>query len=200
MPDWFFGNLGLHELFDKFIEAKRNTYAIVANTCHEIEPKYIKHYEKITEKPNSVLYVCFGSLCEFAESQLLQIALGLEASNISFIWVIKDDKEVFAAQFYNENFVLTRLRIGVGIGVESGLAWGEEEKIGVLVKGEQVKEIVTMLTSEGEDVEGMRKRASQLSELARWVVSKGRSSYLQGLLIEDLLKLRREKIRNKSLN
>ena len=50
MPDWFFGNLGLHEFFDKFIETKRNTYAIVANTFHEIEPKYIEHYEKITGK------------------------------------------------------------------------------------------------------------------------------------------------------
>ena len=54
---------------------------------------------------------------------------------------------LFAEQFYNQNFVLSRLRIGVGIGVESGLAWEEEEKIGVLVKRKQVKEVVTMLTS-----------------------------------------------------
>lgn len=38
-----------------------------------------------------MLYVCFGSLYEFAESQLLEIALGLESSNICFIWVIKSD-------------------------------------------------------------------------------------------------------------
>lgn len=40
-------------------------------------------------KPNSVIYVCFGSLCEMLASQLLELALGLESSNYPFIWVIK---------------------------------------------------------------------------------------------------------------
>ncbi|OMO65909.1 hypothetical protein COLO4_30932 [Corchorus olitorius] len=47
MPERFFGNLGLHEFFDKFMEAERKTYAVVANTFVEIESEYIKHYEKI---------------------------------------------------------------------------------------------------------------------------------------------------------
>ena len=42
-----------------------------------------------SKKPNSVLYVCFGSLYNFSKSQLLEIGLGLESSN-SFIWVIRD--------------------------------------------------------------------------------------------------------------
>ncbi|KAL4606012.1 hypothetical protein ACB092_09G071400 [Castanea dentata] len=40
-------------------------------------------------KPNSVIYVCFGSLCEMLASQLVELALGLESSNFPFIWKTK---------------------------------------------------------------------------------------------------------------
>lgn len=301
MPDQFFGNTDLQEFFEKLIKAERNSYGVVANTFFEIEPDYIKHYEKVTGKvvypvgpvslfntkaidiaergnggdrgsvdadycvswldsrePNSVLYVCFGSLCEFAESQLLEIALGLESSNICFIWVIKSDAfllldkdfeervkdrgliikgwapqvlilnhpavggfmthcgwnsvlesvssgvpmitwPLFAEQFYNENFVLTHWKIGVGVGVESGLAWGEEEKIGVLVRRDRVEKVVyQFMINGGEEVEGMRKRARKLSELAKIAVSKGGSSYVNvGLLIDDLLNQKVERLSKK---
>lgn len=205
-----------------------------------------------------MLYVCFGSLCEFAESQLLEIALGLESSNICFIWVIKSDAfllldkdfeervkdreliikgwapqvlilnhpavggfmthcgwnsvlesvssgvpmitwPLFAEQFYNGNFVLTHWKIGVGVGVESGLAWGEEEKIGVLVRRDRVEKVVSQfMINGGEEVEGMRKRASKLSELAKIAVSKGGSSYVNvGLLIDDLLNQKVERLSKK---
>lgn len=205
-----------------------------------------------------MLYVCFGSLCEFAESQLLEIALGLESSNICFIWVIKSDAfllldkdfeervkdreliikgwapqvlilnhpavggfmthcgwnsvlesvssgvpmitwPLFAEQFYNGNFVLTHWKIGVGLGVESGLAWGEEEKIGVLVRRDRVEKVVSQfMINGGEEVEGMRKRASKLSELAKIAVSKGGSSYVNvGLLIDDLLNQKVERLSKK---
>lgn len=205
-----------------------------------------------------MLYVCFGSLYEFAESQLLEIALGLESSNICFIWVIKSDAfllldkdfeervkdreliikgwapqvlilnhpavggfmthcgwnsvlesvssgvpmitwPLFAEQFYNGNFVLTHWKIGVGVGVESGLAWGEEEKIGVLVRRDRVEKVVSQfMINGGEEVEGMRKRASKLSELAKIAVSKGGSSYVNvGLLIDDLLNQKVERLSKK---
>ncbi|KAJ0962864.1 hypothetical protein J5N97_027986 [Dioscorea zingiberensis] len=41
------------------------------------------------KEPNSVLYVCFGSLCRFTGAQLKEIALGLESSNQGFIWVVR---------------------------------------------------------------------------------------------------------------
>lgn len=40
-------------------------------------------------KPRSVVYACFGSLCKMSASQMKELALGLEASNRPFIWVIK---------------------------------------------------------------------------------------------------------------
>ncbi|CAL5377411.1 unnamed protein product [Camellia sinensis] len=45
-----------------------------------------------SKKPNSVLYVCFGSLSNFSTAQLREIAMGLEASGQQFIWVVRKEK------------------------------------------------------------------------------------------------------------
>ncbi|KAI4295678.1 hypothetical protein L6164_035695 [Bauhinia variegata] len=45
-----------------------------------------------SKKPNSVVYVCFGSIADFTETQLKEIAIGLEASGQNFIWVVKRSK------------------------------------------------------------------------------------------------------------
>uniref|UniRef100_A0A6P6FP93 Glycosyltransferase n=1 Tax=Ziziphus jujuba TaxID=326968 RepID=A0A6P6FP93_ZIZJJ len=47
-----------------------------------------------SRKPNSVVYVCFGSLPYFSDAQLMEIALGLEASGHSFIWVVNEGNHV----------------------------------------------------------------------------------------------------------
>ncbi|OAY39231.1 scopoletin glucosyltransferase [Manihot esculenta] len=44
------------------------------------------------KKPNSVLNVCFGTVTKFSDSQLHEIAIGLEASKQNFIWVVRKDK------------------------------------------------------------------------------------------------------------
>ncbi|XP_021755650.1 scopoletin glucosyltransferase-like [Chenopodium quinoa] len=42
-----------------------------------------------SKKPNSVVYVCFGSMAEVSTLQLQEIARGLEASEQDFIWVVR---------------------------------------------------------------------------------------------------------------
>ena len=41
---------------------------------------------------NSVVYICFGSLCYFSDKQLYEIACGIEASGHGFIWVVPEKK------------------------------------------------------------------------------------------------------------
>ncbi|MFQ6648684.1 hypothetical protein Gotur_020943 [Gossypium turneri] len=42
---------------------------------------------------NSVVYICFGSTTNFVDSQLMEIAKGLEASGQQFVWVVRKEKE-----------------------------------------------------------------------------------------------------------
>ncbi|GKV01609.1 hypothetical protein SLEP1_g14154 [Rubroshorea leprosula] len=44
------------------------------------------------QKPNSVIYICFGSMARLNSAQLKEIAMGLEASGQGFIWVVRKEK------------------------------------------------------------------------------------------------------------
>ncbi|KAA8545847.1 hypothetical protein F0562_020702 [Nyssa sinensis] len=46
-----------------------------------------------SKQPDSVLYVCFGSVTKFTSAQLLEIAVGLEASGQQFIWVVRKGRD-----------------------------------------------------------------------------------------------------------
>ncbi|XP_041024951.1 UDP-glycosyltransferase 73C3-like [Juglans microcarpa x Juglans regia] len=270
-------------LIDQFIEAELSAQGIAVNTFEELEPRYVKEYQKVVKKiwcigplslcnkavsdnfdrgnkscigepeclrwldsmePASVIYVCFGSLCNLTDSQLVELALGLEASNRPFIWVIREGDystelekwlveekieeriegrgliirgwapqvlilchpgiggfmthcgwnstlegvsagvpmitwPMFAEQFYNEKLIVQVLGIGVRVGVEACVHWGEEEDKGrVLVKREDVKKAIENLMDEGEEGKERRKRARALEGMAKRAVREGGSSYL----------------------
>lgn len=42
-----------------------------------------------TKKPNSVIYICFGTTTKISHPQLTQIAKFLESSNFHFLWVVR---------------------------------------------------------------------------------------------------------------
>ncbi|XP_059314001.1 scopoletin glucosyltransferase-like [Lycium ferocissimum] len=44
-----------------------------------------------SKEPESVIYICFGSMSIFSSPQLLEIAMALEASDQQFIWVVKQN-------------------------------------------------------------------------------------------------------------
>jgi UDP-glucosyl transferase 73C len=204
-------------------------------------------------QPKSVVYACLGSLCNLIPSQLIELALALEASERPFIWVIREGNKseelekwiseerfeernkgrgliirgwapqvlilshpsiggflthcgwnstlegisagvplitwpLFADQFLNEKLVTQVLRIGVSVGVEFPMKFGEEEKLGVLVKKEDIKEAICMVMNKGEESNERRERASKLSEMANRAVEKGGSSYLNmNLLVQDIM-------------
>ncbi|KAH7833158.1 hypothetical protein Vadar_003571 [Vaccinium darrowii] len=45
-----------------------------------------------SKESDSVIYICFGSLAKFDDSQLYEIAMGLESSGQQFIWVVRRQK------------------------------------------------------------------------------------------------------------
>ncbi|KAF7804390.1 UDP-glycosyltransferase 73C2-like [Senna tora] len=207
-----------------------------------------------SQKPQSVVYACLGSLCNLISSQLVELALALEASKKAFVWVIRGGDKMqelekwmeedgyeerikgrgllirgwapqvlilshpsiggfvthcgwnstlegisagvpmvtwplFADQFLNEKLVCQVLRVGVSVGVEVQMKWGEEEKIGVVVKKEDIRKAIDMVMEEGEEEsEERRKRAKELSEMAKRAVENGGSSHRNiSLLIEDIM-------------
>nr|AXK92492.1 flavonoids UDP-glycosyltransferase [Siraitia grosvenorii] len=188
-----------------------------------------------SKKPNSVVYVCFGSMAKFNSAQLKEIANGLEASGQQFIWVVRKGKEeeddgdwlpegfeqrmegkgliirgwapqvlildhpavggfvthcgwnstlegvaagvpmvtwpVSAEQFYNEKLVTQVLKSGVPVGVQKWV-----RTVGDFIKREAVEKAIRRIM-EGEEGEEMRKRATELAEMARRAVAEDGSSY-----------------------
>ncbi|KAG8654265.1 hypothetical protein MANES_05G116300v8 [Manihot esculenta] len=57
-----------------------------------------------SKEPNSVVYICFGSLANFPASQLLEIAMALEDSGQQFIWAVRENKnnEVWLPEGFEE--------------------------------------------------------------------------------------------------
>ena len=123
-------------MLPRAFEIEEQSYGIIVNSFHELEPEYADHYKffgrrKVwlvgptwlcnqenkpnefkmkgakessidekqclkwidSKKPNSVTYVCFGSMALFPDSQLREIAMGLEASEQEFIWVVRRGKD-----------------------------------------------------------------------------------------------------------
>ncbi|XP_057983011.1 UDP-glycosyltransferase 73C11-like [Malania oleifera] len=97
---------------------------------------------------------------------------------------------LFAEQFYNEKLIVQMLRIGVRVGAEAAIHWGEEERFGILVKREDVKRAIEEVMDGEEEGEERRRRATELKEMAKRAVEEGGSSFLNvTLLIDDIMQL-----------
>ncbi|KAI0525206.1 hypothetical protein KFK09_004598 [Dendrobium nobile] len=53
-------------------------------------------------KRGSVVYVCFGSLCDFTAAQLTEMAYGLEFSGHPFVWVVRNMSDEWIPEGYEE--------------------------------------------------------------------------------------------------
>ncbi|CAL1410140.1 unnamed protein product [Linum trigynum] len=76
-----------------------------------------------SKKPRSVVYVCFGTLANFSDPQLKEIAAGLESSGREFVWVVRRE---------------TNRGGGGGGGDDSWLPAGFEERMegkGLIIRG-----------------------------------------------------------------
>ncbi|KAJ9565625.1 hypothetical protein OSB04_001591 [Centaurea solstitialis] len=81
---------------------------------------------------------------------------------------------MFSEQFLNEILIVKILQIGIRVGVRVPVRWGEEEKVGVLIRKEEITNSIKCLMDEGDDkVEEIRKRAQQVGGLAKKAIRKG---------------------------
>jgi len=55
-----------------------------------------------TKPSRSVVYVCFGSWAHFSATQCRELALGLEASNQPFLWVVRSDDGQWAPEGWEQ--------------------------------------------------------------------------------------------------
>ncbi|KAJ4839973.1 hypothetical protein Tsubulata_033646 [Turnera subulata] len=95
---------------------------------------------------------------------------------------------LFGDQFCNEKLVVEILKIGVSVGSEVTIRWGEEEKIGVLVNKEDVTKAIDGLMNKGVESEERIKRVQELSKMAKKATTEEGSSYFNlKQLIEDIM-------------
>ncbi|KAK4767299.1 hypothetical protein SAY86_015049 [Trapa natans] len=88
---------------------------------------------------------------------------------------------LFAEQFVNEAMVVDVLRVGVRVGVETAVKFGQEAKLGVLVKEGEVLRAIEEVMSSGEKGEERRKRAVELAEKGRTAAEEGGGSSYSNL-------------------
>ncbi|KAI3442909.1 Glycosyltransferase [Psidium guajava] len=84
---------------------------------------------------------------------------------------------LFSEQFVNEALVVDILKIGVRVGVKVPVRWGQERKVGIMVKEDEIVRAINALVSEEEEGEERRKRAAELGEKARKAMQEGESSH-----------------------
>lgn len=82
---WHIGPIFLYDKANDVVEAKAKRGMEASIDEHEC----LKWLD--SKEPDSVVYICFGSLTNFSDAQLMEIALELEASGKEFIWAVKKE-------------------------------------------------------------------------------------------------------------
>ncbi|GLJ50011.1 hypothetical protein SUGI_1063800 [Cryptomeria japonica] len=72
----------------EFLQAAETSVSI-STSLWEVDLNCLKWLDK--QEPSSVLYVSFGSMAVMSMEQLQELALGLEASQQPFLWVVRAD-------------------------------------------------------------------------------------------------------------
>ncbi|KAM7469838.1 hypothetical protein LguiA_008021 [Lonicera macranthoides] len=166
-----------------------------------------------SQKPNSVIYVCFGTVANISVAQLYEVTMGLEASNQPFIWVVRrsinEDENIAVGSFvthcgwnstlegvcaglpmvtwlvFAEQFYNEKLVMEV---LRIGVSVGVKEWSRVSCKGIR-REVVEKAVKKIMEEEGkeMRRRAEELNKKAKQAMEEGGSSYNNlSALIEEL--------------
>ncbi|KAF8729014.1 hypothetical protein HU200_018325 [Digitaria exilis] len=166
-----------------------------------------------TMPTHSVVYLCFGSLTNFSEAQLDELALGLEASEVPFLWVIRvktweppvgwKDRvgkrggvpvltwPMVFEQFITERFVTHVLRIGERLWPEGAGRRSTRSAEHDVVPGKAIAQSVAKFMENGGAAEAARRRVMELSPKAHAAMAEGGTSYRDlHQLIDDFIAAR----------
>ncbi|CAN1276105.1 UDP-glycosyltransferase 73C4 [Linum perenne] len=189
----------------QMLKADSEAYGVIMNSFQELEDKYIAELkndelDKLqrgggggagreivdwldSKDPNSVIYVCFGSMMEDDGFEGRVTGRGMLirgwAPQVTILSHPAVGGFLTHYQFCNEKLIVEVVKVGVRVGVE--------RPTGVTVAREQVERAVRLAMDVGEEGEERRKRAKELAEMARRAVDTGGSSWRNvGMLIDDV--------------
>lgn len=100
-PIYTVGPLNLR--LDQIQEGKNNALDIIGSSLWKEETECLEWLD--SKKPNSVVYVNFGSITVMTPQQLTEFAWGLANSNQSFVWIIRPDLVVGESTTLPREFV-----------------------------------------------------------------------------------------------
>ncbi|XP_042052050.1 UDP-glycosyltransferase 73C4-like [Salvia splendens] len=92
---WCIGPVSLCNVEESDKAERGNTAAIEGHEC-------LKWLD--SHAPGSVIYVCLGSISRVGDVQLMEMGLGLEATNRPFVWVIRNASDAFESWLSEEKF------------------------------------------------------------------------------------------------
>ncbi|KAI3840036.1 hypothetical protein MKW92_001466 [Papaver armeniacum] len=126
------------ELAEEIRDSEQKSYGVLVNSFYELEtwqigPVSLLNNDTLdkldrgkkssveehnvlkwldSKKPNSVIYVSFGSMSKLPNDQLTEIATGLEESGCSFIWVRMEGKGLMIREWAPQVLILDHLAVG----------------------------------------------------------------------------------------
>ncbi|MCH80229.1 abscisate beta-glucosyltransferase-like [Trifolium medium] len=139
-----------------------------------------------SKKPNSVLYISFGSIARLHMKQIKEIAYGLEASDQSFIWVVGKIINSSKQETCSENWVLDGFEQRMK-EIDKGLILRGWVPQLLILEHDAVGGFLTHCGWNSTLEEEMRCRVRHIAENARRAVEESGSSYADiEALIQEL--------------
>ncbi|CAA0830345.1 UDP-glycosyltransferase 73D1 [Striga hermonthica] len=149
----------LDDIRGRMAEAESSAYGVVVNSFEEVEGGCVEEYRKVVN--NRVWCIGPVSLCN------------------------RETRDKFER---GNKASIDETKIGVRVGVELPVRWGEEERVGVLVGKEGVGSAIETLMGGGEEGEKRRMRSEELRAVANCKMENGGSAHRNiSTLIRDVM-------------
>ncbi|KAJ6315136.1 hypothetical protein OIU78_018594 [Salix suchowensis] len=183
LPSYVKENSELSKQMDEISQADLESYGVIMNSFHELEPAYSEHYKKMIGRkawhigPVSLCNrdstrdkVQRGGVASIDENECLRWLAMKKSSSVLYICFGSMSKSDFSA---SQLFEIAKALAASGQNFIWEWSRGERR---ILVKMEEIEHAITQLMV-GEEAEGLRNRTRALKEMARRATEVEGSSY-----------------------